>query len=424
VLLLLIILLFILLFIGMPIGFVLIFVGSAGIFFVDGFETLQGILATTSYRSVNSFTYSAIPLFILMAHFISQSKVADDLFGAVLKWVGHKPGGAGVATVVATTGFGALTGTSIAAVTVMSQIAVPKMVQARYSDSFSAGLVASVTGPLACLIPPSIPLIIYGIQTENSIGVLLIAGVIPGLLVALLVALTVIIVGIKQNSKTERYSWKERWSSLINIWPAILLILIIVAVIYFGIATPTEAASFGALGALIIGLVLKRLNMKQILEALMTTAKQTGMIFIIVVGAQLFAYYVAMTRVAYDILGALNSMGLSALTVLFLIIIMYLILGMFLDPIGSMLLTLPLVYPLIVGLGYDPIWFGVVLVLLVEIGMVTPPVGLNLFLASEYSGVPIQKVLKGSIPFIAVLFLCILILVFFPQIVLWLPSLM
>lgn len=416
--------LIVLLFIGMPIGFALIFIGSLGIFLGEGYSTLQGVLATTAYRSVNSFTYTSIPLFIVMAHFISQSKIADDLFGAILKWVGHKPGGVGVATVAGTAGFGALTGTSIAAVSVMSQIAVPKMVQARYSASFSSGLVASITGPLACLIPPSIPLIVYGIQTENSIGRLLIAGVVPGLFLALLVSITVVVVGIKQNSRTEKYSWKERWQALATIWPAVLLILFIVAVIYFGIATPTEAASFGAVGALVIGLIMKRLNLKQIIDALLTTAKQTGMIFIIVVGAQLFAYYITMTRAAYNILTSLEALGLSAGLVLLLIVLIYIILGMFLDPIGSMLLTLPLVYPLIIGLGYDPIWFGVVLVLILEIGMVTPPVGLNLFLASEYSGVPVQKVLSGSIPFIIVLFLCVLILILFPNLVLWLPSLM
>ncbi|WP_249869683.1 TRAP transporter large permease [Oceanobacillus saliphilus] len=419
-----IVLLLVLLFIGMPIGFVLLFVGSFGIFFSEGYNVLHGILATTAYRSVNNFTFSAIPLFIVMAHFISKSKVADDIFDSMLKWVGHTPGGAGVATVLASGGFGALTGTSIAATAVMSQIAVPKMIQARYPESIASGLVATSTGTLAALIPPSVPLILYGIQTENSIGQLLVAGILPGLLLAFLLCITVVAIGLKNNIKTEKYTWKERWMSLKTIWPAILLIVLVLIVIYFGIATTTEAAAFGAVGALVIGLALKRLNAKQIIDSLMTTARQTAMIFTIIVGAHVFSYYIAMTRVGNDILNAISLSGFSPLTVLLLIFLMYLILGMFMDLIGTMLLTLPLVYPLIVGLGYDPIWFGVVLVLLLEIGLVTPPVGMNLFITNQNSGVPVNKVLIGSIPFIIVLLLLILILVIFPQLATYLPSLM
>lgn len=417
-------LLLILLFIGMPIGFVLLSVGSLGIYFLSGYDALEGILSTTAYRSVNSFHFSAIPLFILMAHFISKSRIADDLFNGVLKWVGHAPGGAGVSTVFASAGFGALSGSSVAAASVMSQIAVPKMVESRYSPSLASGLVATSTGTLAALIPPSIPLILYGIQTENSVGQLLIAGILPGLLIALLLSLTVVLIGIKQNSKTEKYSWKERWLSLKNIWPAILLILTVLFVIYFGLATPTEAAAVGAVGALVIGLCLKRLNVKQIVESLMTTVRQTAMIFIIIVGAHVFAYYITLTGVGNDILNAITASGFPSWVILLLIIVMYLIIGMFLEVIGSMLLTLPLVYPLIIGLGYDPIWFGILLVILLEIGLCTPPVGMNLFVTSQHSGVPVMKVFTGSIPFIGVLLLTIVILIFFPEIVLFLPSLM
>jgi C4-dicarboxylate transporter, DctM subunit len=422
VLTLIILLLLFLLLIGMPIGFVLLTVGSLGIISVAGYDTLKGVLSTTAYRAVNDFSLSSIPLFIVMAHFISKSKIADELFDVVLKWVGHKPGGAGVATVFASAGFGALSGSSIAATSVMSQIAVPRMVQAKYSDSFASGLVASSTGTLASLIPPSIPIILYGIQTENSVGQLLIAGIIPGLLLAFLLCITVVVVGIRQNSKTERYSWIERLVSLKTIWPTVLLISIVMAVIYLGIGTPTEAAAFGAAGALIIGLMLKRLNYTSIKESLIETAKGTAMIFVIALGAHVFSYYITMTRVGNSILTSIAETGLPAWAILTLIIIIYLILGMFMDLIGTMLLTLPLVYPLIVGLGYDPIWFGVVLVLLLEIGMVTPPVGLNLFITSQHSAVPVNRVLKGSVPFIGVLLLTIVIMILFPQIALYLPT--
>lgn len=418
------VLMLILLFIGMPIGFVLLAIGSLGIFLTAGYDSLQGILSTTAYRSVNSFTFSAVPLFILMAHFISKSKVADDLFSSVLKWVGHTPGGAAVATIFASAGFGALSGSSVAGTSVMAEIAVPKMVEARYPPSIAAGIVATSTGTLAALIPPSVPLILYGIQTENSIGKLLMAGILPGLMVAFLLSITVVIIGIKYKSKTEKYSWKDRFLSIRNIWPAILLILLVVFVIYFGITTPTEAAAFGALGAFVIGLSLKRLPFKEIVDSLMTTAKQSAMIFIIIVGAHVFAYYITLTGIGNQILSAITASGFPAWVVLLLVILLYLIVGMFLETIGAMLLTLPLVYPLITGLGYDPIWFGIVLVILLEIGLVTPPVGLNLFITSQHSGIPVHKVLKGSVPFIGVLLLTIFILILFPQIALFLPSLM
>lgn len=410
--------------IGMPIGFVLIFIGSVGIYLTAGYDTLKGILSTTAYRSVNDFTFSAVPLFILMAHFISKSKVADDLFDSVLKWIGHIPGGAGVATVVGSAGFGALSGSSVAATSVMSEIAVPKMIQSRYTDSFASGLVASSTGTLAVMIPPSIPLILYGIQTETSIGKLLIAGILPGLLLAFLLCITVVIQGIRNNSRTEKHSWKERFRSLKSVGPAILLILFVVYVIYFGVATTTEAAAFGAFGAFIIGLALRRLSFTDITDSLLATIKQTAMIFIIIIGAHIFSYYITMTRVGNTILEAVAASGLSPLMTLLLIIVFYLVIGLFMEVVGSMLLTLPLVFPLIVELGYDPIWFGVLLVLVLEIGLVTPPVGMNLFITSQHSGVAVDRVLKGSIPFIIVLLLTVFLLVLFPNIVLYLPSLM
>ncbi|OLO39422.1 hypothetical protein BTR23_09310 [Alkalihalophilus pseudofirmus] len=418
------ILLIILLFIRMPIAFVLLVVGSIGTITLIGYDPLTGIYSTTAYRSINNFTFSTIPLFILMAHFMSKSRIADDLFECILRWIGHKPGGVGVSTVLGSAGFGTLTGSSIAATTVMSEIAVPKMIKAKYPDWFASGLVATSSGTLAVMIPPSIPLIIYGIQTENSIGKLLIAGILPGLLLAFLLCITVIWVGIKENSKTERYSWKERWQSTIKIWPSVLLILLVLSFIYFGFGTTTEAASFGAFGAMVIGLTMRRLNWKMIVESLVTTAKQSGMIFIIVVGAHVFTYYVTMTRVTQDILAFIQASGMSTWMILAAIVILYLILGMFMDLLGSLLVTLPLVYPLLLGLGYDPIWAGIVIVLLLEIGLVTPPVGINIYITSQHSGVPVNTVLRGSWLFIGVVLLAAILLIIFPEIVLFLPSIM
>ncbi len=414
--------LLVLLLIGMPIAFVLLTIGSIGIVWIQGFDTLQGILSTTAYRSVNSFTFSAIPLFILMAHFISKSKIADELFDSVIKWIGHFPGGTGVATVLASAGFGTLSGSSVAATAAMSQIAVPQMIKAKYSDSFSAGLVATATGILAAMIPPSIPLILYGIQTENSIGKLLIAGVLPGLLIAFLLCVYIILVSLKNKTSSVKASWSERWGSLKHIWPVILLVLVVITIIYLGIGTATEAAAFGAFGAFLIGVLMRRLDWKAIYEALMITTKQSAMIFTIIIGAHVFAYFVALTRVGNDIINAIEASGFPAWVIMLMLVIMYLVMGMFMDLIGTMLLTIPLVYPLVIGLGYDPIWFGIVLVLLLEIGLVTPPVGINLFIVSENSGVHSNRVLVGAIPFIVVMLLALLLIMAFPQIALYLPS--
>ncbi|MFS0823913.1 TRAP transporter large permease [Bacillus sp. 1P02SD] len=417
-----ILLLLVLLFIGMPIGFVLLAVGALGLIYQSGLDTALGILSATAFSSVNSFTFSTIPLFILMAHFISKSNIAAELFESIIKWVGHKPGGPGMATVLAAAGFGTLSGSSVAGTAVMSQIAVPQMVKAKYSPSLASGLVASSTGTLAALIPPSIPLILYGIQTENSIGKLLIAGVVPGIIVAFLYCMYIVFVGIRDNTKGERYSWGERFRSLKNIWPVVLLVVIIVTVIYMGIGTATEAAAFGAFGALLIGIFMKRLNFKTVVDALVETTKQTAMIFTIIIGAHVFAYFIAVTRIGNQLITAIEQSGLSAWGVLILVILLYLAIGMFVDLVGAMLLTLPLIYPLMMGFGFDPIWFGIIVVLLLEIGLVTPPVGLNLFIASNSSGVPIKKVFFGTLPFIGILLFTILLFVLFPQLVLFLPN--
>ena len=408
--------------IGMPIGFVLIIVGSGGLLYLNGLDSFMSSITSLSFRSVNDFTFTTIPLFILMAHFLSKSGIADDLFDSMLRWIGHLPGGAGVASVIASAGFGALSGSSVAATSTMSQIAIPQMVKSNYSEKFSAGLIASCTGTLAVLIPPSIPLILYGIQTETSVGKLLIAGVIPGIALATLISGFIIIVSFKNKNVVKASTWRERFTSLKRVLPAISLIIFVMALLYLGVATSTEVAAFGAFGALFIGLILKRLDFKAIYDSLITTARQTSMIFLIVIGANIFANFIATTRIGIRIVEVIVQSGLSVYTILFLIIIMYIILGLFLDMIASLLITLPIVFPLIVELGFDPIWFGVVLVLLLEIGLVTPPVGLNLFITSEYARIPVQKVFAGSIPFIIILLLMIFILVLFPEIVLYMPS--
>ncbi|OLO37978.1 hypothetical protein BTR23_12515 [Alkalihalophilus pseudofirmus] len=417
-----IILLLILLFTGMPVAFALITVGALGIIFNSGFDILLSVISTTVFRSVNSFSFITIPLFILMAELISRSRIAEDLFDALRKWIGHLPGGIGVTTVFSSAGFGALSGSSLAATSIMSKIAIPQMIRVGYKDTFSAGLVASSTGTLAVMIPPSIPLIIYGIQTETSIGQLLIAGIVPGLLLALLLSIYVTVAALRSDRVIEKFTWKERFQSITYIWPIALLIIAVLLVIYTGIGTSTEAAAIGALGALIIGVLAKRLNGRLIVESLLITVRQTSMLFFIVVGAYLFSYFITMTRIGVYIVDTIEASNLSPITILLLVILLYLVLGCFLDLLSAMLLTLPVVLPLMMGLGYDPIWFGILVVLLLEIGLVTPPLGINLFITSSSSGVPIHKVFYGSAPFLLVIMLVVILIILFPQLVLFLPN--
>lgn len=417
-----IILMLVLLFVGMPIGFTMIVTGSIGIYLVGGIDTFNGILSSTMYRSVNSFTFTTIPLFILMANFISKSNIAKDLYDCILKWIGHVPGGVGVSTVFASAGFGTLSGSSLAATSIMAKICIPEMIRARYKESFAAGLVASSTGTLAVMIPPSVPLILYAVQTETSVGKLLMAGVLPGILLAFLLCVYITIVSLKLGAKVEKASWKERFVSLKFIWPMVVLVAFVLAIMYFGIATSTEAAAFGAFGALVLGFLMRRLNFHDVVEAIRDAAQQTAMIFVIIIGGSIFSYFFTLTGVGQDIISAISASGLSKWTVLFLVIVFYLLLGTVMDLIGSMILTLPLVFPLMVSMGFDPIWFGVIVVLLLEIGLVTPPVGINLYITSKQTGIPDSTVWRGCIPFLGVLLVTIFLMVLFPQIVLYLPS--
>ncbi|WP_158735673.1 TRAP transporter large permease [Alteribacillus sp. YIM 98480] len=416
------VLLIILLFAGLPIGFTLIFIGATGIFYMGGIDMLTGVLPGTIYSSVNSFTYTTVPLFILMAHFLSKSNIAVDLFQSVLKWIGHLPGGAGVATVFSSAGFGALSGSSIAATSIMSEIAAPQMMKANYTDRFTTGLIASSTGTLAALIPPSIPLIIYGIQTETSVAQLLVAGIVPGILLSLLLCLVVIVGAQLNNSKVEKSTWSDRLNSIKPIFPIIILIFSVIVFLYAGFGTSTEAAAFGAFAAMVLGFLLRRLNIHLVYLSLKDTVRQTAMIFTIVIGAEIFAFFISLTRIGDYLISFITESGFSPYTILLLIIVMYLILGMFLDMLGSMLITLPLVFPLIIQIGFDPLWFGVVLVILLEIGLVTPPVGMNLYVTSKHAKVPVERVFQGSVPFILVLLLLISLFVIFPELILYLPS--
>jgi len=410
--------------VGMPVAFAMGVSGAVGILWIAGFDSLMGILATSPYRTAASYTLTTVPLFILMAELIVKSDIVHEVFDAAYKWLGHLPGGVAIATVLANAGFGAMCGSSTAAAAAMSSVAIPQMRRLQYRDSLAGGVTA-IAGTLSIMIPPSIVFIIYGSVTETSIGKLLIAGILPGILSALALV-AAIYVWVKYDPAISppqlAWSWSERLHSLRYVWPIFILFGVVVGTIYTGIATPTESAAFGAVAALGIGLLQRRLDRHRIAAACQATIKSTVMIFILIICAMIFGYYMTLTQLAQGIVKVIAESTLDRWIVMGGLIAFYIALGCILDQIAILLLTMPITFPLIVSLGFDPIWFGVVITALVEVGLVTPPVGLNCFIVSQVSGLRLEAVFRGSAVLLFAVILVISLIMVFPEIALWLPS--
>jgi tripartite ATP-independent transporter DctM subunit len=411
---------------GMPIAFALAVCGSIGIGVTVGFEGMVSKLSTTAYRSVADSTLASIPLFILMAELMNKGGMARDVFAACNRVVGAMPGGVAMATVLASAGFAAVSGSSTAASGTLAAIALPEFRKLGYSLNISTGIVA-VAGTLAVMIPPSIAMIIYGIMTQTSIGRLLIAGIIPGAMTA-----AVYIVAIYALAKHapdvlprgERTTAREKLASLRQVTGFLVIILAVFTTLYTGVATTTETAAVAAACTYAYLALAGRLAPRATLEALIQTLRISAMMLTIVAGALVFGYFLTINRVAPDIVAAMSDAQLSKWTVLALIIVVYLILGMLMDQVAILLITLPVTFPLITSLGFDPIWFGVIVVKLVEIGLITPPVGMNVFVVSGATGVPAGSVFRGTAYLLAFEFVTLGLLIAIPAISTWLPSYM
>ena len=417
-------LMLVLLMIGLPVAFSMGITGIIGIWMIGGLDSVLGILGTSPFRSAAHYTLTTVPLFILMAGFITNSNITRDVFQLAYKWFGHFPGGVAIATVFANAGFGAMCGSSTATAAAMSSVVVPEMQKLKYKDTIIAGSVA-VAGTLAVLIPPSVPMIIYGTATETSVGKLLIAGLIPGIISTFILAAAIIVwvkVDPSISPSIPPFSWEERMASAHAILPVLILFTIVIGSIYSGFATPTESAAIGALGAMFIGIGMRRLSMDGILKAITSTINTTGTIFIIIICATVFGYYLTMSQIPQAIVQMISSLDVNRWFVMLLLIILYLILGCIMDQIAILMLTLPMVFPVVQSLGFDPIWFGVIVIVLVEIGLVTPPVGLNVFIVSSVGKIPLGTAFKGSAVLLAACMLSLLIFLFFPDLVLWLPN--
>ncbi|WP_430397592.1 TRAP transporter large permease [Ferrovibrio sp.] len=416
--------LFALLIFGMPVAFSLGIAGMIGLYLKGGLDMVLGILRTTPISTTSSYELITVPMFMLMAEFIIVSRIAEELFDSAKVWLGRTPAGLAISTALAGAGFGAISGSSTASAATLSGTSIPAMIRHKYDPRLASGVVA-ISGTLAMLIPPSIAIVLYGLIAQVSISKLLIAGIIPGILVTAVIILTVLVLVAINPSHApagSSYSVREKLASLRVVGPMLALIMLVTGCIYLGIATPTEAASLGAFGAMVIAAVRGRLNFKTCLQALFNASRTTCMIILIVICAQVFGYYFTLTGFTQDLVSYVGGLDVSRWVIFCLIILLYLVLGCIMDQIAILFLTVPVVLPVMTALGFDPIWFGIIIIVTAEVGLVTPPVGLNVFVVSAYSKIPVKDIFIGVAPHVAAHLLVIFLLAAFPGLVLWLPS--
>ncbi|GGX90084.1 hypothetical protein GCM10007160_16940 [Litchfieldella qijiaojingensis] len=413
---------------GMPIFLALGVAGLIGLYLARG--SLAFFFAPSSlFGQLNGFELIALPLFILMGNFLGATPVGSSLFQAAVRWLNWLRGSLAISSVGASAMFGAVSGVSLAGVAAVGSIAVPQMLERGYSRSLAAGAVVSA-GALAMLIPPSVPFIIYGAVSSVSVAELFIGGIVPGIVLAVALSLFIFVRVLLNPGEapvaTQRFTWRERWQSLGNIWHAALLVLAVLGSIYTGFATPSEAAGIGAMGAFLIAAVIFRsLTWAKMVEILGSTARISGAILLIIGCAKIFGDYLNMVRVPQLLTEMLTTSGLPTWAILLAVMLLLVLLGMIVDAVSLIVVTTPVLLPLIEALGYDPLWFGIVMVLNLEIAVVTPPVGLNLYaLRGVCPELSVEEIIRSALPFVAVQFLVLMLFVFFPSLSLWLPGLM
>lgn len=415
-------LLLLLLVMGLPVAFSLGMAGVAGMLLFMGGDGALAQLPIIGYKSLDDFVLTAVPLYILMSQILLTGKVGNDLFELANKWLRHLPGGLGIATVMACAVFAAITGSSVACAVTIGAIAIPEMLARGYERSLVLGAVAA-GGTLGILIPPSIPMILYGAITDESIGKLFMSGVVPG---AILTVLFIMIVVYRSRNlpREAAASWDERVSALKKSFWGLLLPVIVVGGIYTGVFTPTEAAGIGTVYSLIITFgIYRTLSLKDMPEILEDTIKTTCMIFAIMIGASLFGFVLTILDAPQALTNFVVDMQTNRWVIFVAINILLLFLGCILESVSIIFITLPILFPLIVRLGFDPIWFNVVMLINLELALITPPVGMNLFVLQGISpDSKMTQIIKGVIPFGVVMALEILLLCFFPEIATWLPS--
>jgi C4-dicarboxylate transporter DctM subunit len=408
----------------MWIGVAMAAAGLIGYVYLAGIEKALLVMGQTPYSTLAMYEITAIPMFVFMGAIVSNTGVGADLYDTAYKWFGQLRGGLSIATIATCALFAAICGSSMAEALTIGRIALPEMKKHKYDDSLATACIAS-GGTLGILIPPSMGFLLYGILTEQSVGILFMAGILPGVLLSLLYVLS-IVVWTRRNPNAgppgPRTSFKEKIISLKKTWTTIALFLLVMGGIYMGIFTPTEAGAVGVFGAIVITLTSRQLNYRNLYSSMMETAMTTALIILLVIGAFIFMRFMALSRLPFTMADFIGTLNLPTYAIWAVIIIFYLFLGMFLDIMSCIVITVPIIYPVIIALGFDPVWFGVQIVLLVEVGLITPPIGMNVFVLSSVTDVPLGTIFRGVWPFVTATILCIIIVTIFPQIALYLPS--
>jgi len=417
--------LFVLMMLRVPVGMAMGLVGVTGYSAIVGAGPALKLVGQTSLRTVTDYTFGVIPMFMLMGAFVSVSGLSRELFKAADGFVGHRRGGLGFATVVACGGFAAICGSSVATAATFSTVAYPEMRRFGYPQSFSTGVIAA-GGTLGAMLPPSTVLAVYAILTQQDIGKLFMAGVLPGMLAMLMYVVTIaIIVRVRPRflPAGEAKPWRERLAAMRLVWAPLVLFVFVIGGLYGGFFTPTEAGGVGASGAFLLGLLRKRLNRTNTREALLQATRTAAAVFTVLIGALLFGYFLTITQTPQKLTEFLTGLGVGRYGVLALIMLMYLVLGCLMDAMAMIILTVPIIFPVVTALGFDPIWFGVIIVMTVELGLIHPPVGMNVFvIKSVVKDVSFTTVFKGVLPFVATDIVRLIILIAFPIIALWLPA--
>jgi C4-dicarboxylate transporter, DctM subunit len=416
----------VLMFLKMPVGIAMALGGFVGLWLTRGMDASLSNIAVVSYRQASYYMMTVIPLFIFMGIVASYGGLSERAFYSINKWIGHLPGGLAMAVAAACAAFGAVCGDHIATAGTMLQVALPEMRKSHYNDELSTGVIAC-SGNLGFLIPPSSAFIIYGIITQESIGKLFLAGILPGILLMLLFWATIFIwVRVKPAvaPRGPRSGWVERLISLGGLWEIAVVFLLVMGGIYTGVFTPTEGGACGATIVLIVCILRKKISWQNFKAALRETGQLTAMIFLMIMGAMIFSTFLTTTEVGLNVASWIQSSHIPPTLVLIAVLILYLILGCIMDIFAAIFVTLPVLFPLMMALGFNSIWFGVQIVMMICLGSVTPPVGILVFAVKGMArDVPIYTIFKGTFPFLLAMVVCVIILILFPQISTFLPQL-
>jgi tripartite ATP-independent transporter DctM subunit len=408
-----------------PIGAAMAIAGVFGVAAIAGWAPALSLLATEPASAIGSLDLAVIPLFLLMGSFAGAAGLSADLFRLAYALVGHFRGGLAMATIGGCAGFGAICGSSVATAATMGRIALPEMLARNYSPKLATGAIAA-GGTLGILIPPSVIMILYGFLTEQFIATLFIAAIIPGLVAVTLHMIAIFIYTRfhpEDGPPGPRLPWKERLMTVLRCWAVVALAFIVAGGIYGGVFTVSEAAAVGAIGAFAFTVIRRKLTWRVLLDVLMETASSTAMIYLLIMGAQVFTYAITMSTLPQLIVHGIQDLNAEPLIIIALLMVMYLILGSIFDTIAAMVITLPFVYPLILSMGFDPIWWGVVNVMVIEIGMITPPIGINVFVLHNMAKtIPLGMIFRGIVPFLYADLVRLTVIILFPSLSLWLPQ--